>query len=216
VAVLGRTPEKLARVVERVELTGGVARKFVVELRCPADVNRAIDDAAGWLQGIDVLVNNAGVYRGGAFAETTDHTIDELVDIDFKGLVYVSRAAIRSMKSGGCIVNIASMSGIRALDQQSIYAAVKAAVIHLGTCLARELAPFGIRVNTVSPGPTKTPIIETVAPKERVPEIEAALTSIIPLRRLGNTNEIAEAVAYLASATFATGTHLVLDGGTIL
>lgn len=97
-----------------------------------------------------------------------------------------------------------------------MYAATKAAVIHFGTCLARELAPRGIRVNTVSPGPAKTPLIYTVVPEDRVPQVEAWLASRIPLGRLVEPSEVADAVTYLAGAHSATGAHLVLDGGTVL
>ena len=105
------------------------------------------------------------------------------------------------------------MSGVRPLDQQALYAATKAAVIHLGVCLARELAPRGIRVNTVSPGPTDTPILLTVVAPEQVPEIQADLRARIPLRRLADPGEVARAITWLAAAEFATGSNLVLDGG---
>ncbi len=216
VAVVGRSIDKLAATVRRIEAVGGQCRAYPADLHRAQEATLAVDSAAKWLGSIDVLVNCAGIYREGPFTELPDQVVDDLIDNNIKGVVYTTRAALRWMAAGSCIVNIASMSAVRPLEQQSLYAATKAAVVHLGTALARELAPRQIRVNTVSPGPTKTPIIATVAPEDRIPAIEADLASRIPLGRLGEPEEVAEAVAYLAFAYFATGTHLVLDGGTIL
>jgi NAD(P)-dependent dehydrogenase (short-subunit alcohol dehydrogenase family) len=187
-----------------------------VELGNAGDIERAMAEAGGVRGRIDVMVNCAGIYREGPFAEIDDVTIDELIDTNLKGLVRATRAALRFMPSDSCVINIASMSGVRSLEAQSVYAATKAAVIHFGACLARELAPRGIRVNTVSPGPAKTPLIYTVLPADRVPQAEAWLAQRIPLGRLVEPSEVAEAVTYLASARSATGAHIVLDGGTVL
>jgi NAD(P)-dependent dehydrogenase (short-subunit alcohol dehydrogenase family) len=216
VALIGRTRDKLARVARGIAERGGRATIH------PADVARA-DEAAGAvaaaveaLGGLQLLVNNAGIYREGPFDSLDDATIHELLDINVKGVVFVTRAALRWLRADGSIVNVASMSAVRSLDQQSLYAASKAAIVHLGASLARELAPRGIRVNTVSPGPTRTPIIRTVLPEEKIPAVERQLEERIPLHRLGEAHEVAEAIAYLATARFATGAHVVLDGGTVL
>jgi NAD(P)-dependent dehydrogenase (short-subunit alcohol dehydrogenase family) len=216
VAVIGRNLDKLDNVVNAILADGGSARAFRADLRHSKEVNRSVDDSVKWLGGLDILVNNAGIYREGPFENLTDDVVDELIESNMKSVIYVTRASLRRMSAGGCIINIASMSGVRALDQQSIYAITKAAIVHLGACLARELASRCIRVNTISPGPTQTPILRTVATEEQIPEIEAQLISRIPLRRLGHPDDVAKAALYISSAGFATGAHLVLDGGTVL
>lgn len=217
VVVVGRTGRKLDDVIHRIRGAGGAADAVVADLRHSRQATVAMEAAVGLVGRIRLLVNSAGIYREGPFAEMTDSTADDLIDINLKAVVFTVRAALRAMEEGAAIINIASTSGVRPLNNgQSLYAATKAAVIHLGSCLARELAPRQVRVCTVSPGPTRTPILKTVAAEERIPEIEAALARQVPLGRIGEPGEVAEAVVYLASAPFATGAHVVLDGGTAL
>lgn len=215
VALVGRSRPRLECVATR---TGALdrVRSVVADVRRADEVRRAVDEIVTWLGRLDVVVNSAGIYREGPFDEMTDAVLDDLIDTNFRGVALVCRSVIPWMERGGCIVNIGSMSAVRPLEEQALYAASKAAVVHLGACLARELAPRGIRVGTVSPGPTRTRILETIMSPERIPAVQAALERRIPLARLGEPDEIAEAVEYLARATFATGAHLVLDGGITL
>ncbi|MHC2635165.1 NAD(P)-dependent dehydrogenase (short-subunit alcohol dehydrogenase family) [Bradyrhizobium liaoningense] len=215
VALVGRTRSKLEPVAAEFTKLGREALIVEADLRKPDAAAFAIAAAHERFGEIDLLVNNAGIYREGAFDELTDATIDDLVDIDLKGPVFMIRTAIPRMSAESCIINIASMSGVSPLHPtQTLYASVKAALIHLGTGLARELAPRRIRVNTVSPGPTRTPIIGTVVPAKDIPTIEKMIAQQIPLGRLGEAAEVAEAVTFLATRPFATGTHFVIDGGT--
>ncbi|HYZ77839.1 MAG TPA: SDR family oxidoreductase [Gaiellaceae bacterium] len=214
VAAVGRTPSKLEHVATDASLNGSI-RPFPADLRRPAEARAALSAAAGWLGGFDLLVMAAGIYREGPFGELTDETVDELVDSNLKAVVHTIRAALPWIAEGGCVVNVASMSSVRSLDQQSLYAGTKAGVVHFSASLARELAPR-VRVTTVSPGPTRTPILTTIMPAEDVPAVQTELAQTIPLRRLAEPDEIAEAIVFLARAPFATGTHLVLDGGTSL
>jgi len=217
VVLIGRTKGKLDVVLNRIHSEGSAGKVIVADLRYPNLVDHAIEAAAEWLGTIDIMVNSAGIYREGSTLKLSDEDIDNLVDVNFKGTVFATRSVLPRMKLGACIINIASMSGVRALnEQQSLYAATKAAVIHFSACLAREVASKGIRVNVVSPGPTETPILRTILPEEKISGIQDLLASEIPLGRLGQAQEIAEAVAYLAIAQFATGAHLVLDGGASL
>jgi NAD(P)-dependent dehydrogenase (short-subunit alcohol dehydrogenase family) len=217
VVVVGRTGGKLEEVVTRIRRAGGTADAVVADLRHARQATAAVEAARALVGSIRLLIHSAGIYREGPFAEMTDAMADDLIDVNLKAVVFTIRAALPALEDGAAIINIASTSGVRPLnDAQSLYAATKAAVIHLGSCLARELAPRRIRVCTVSPGPIRTPILKTVAPDEMIPEIQAALARQVPLRRIGEPDEVAEAVVYLASAPFATGAHVVLDGGTAL
>jgi 3-oxoacyl-[acyl-carrier protein] reductase len=216
VAVLGRSEESVSATAEMIEATGGEARRYIADVRDEGGVAAAMADAARWGEGIHLLVNAAGIYREGLFEKISTEIVDELVDINLTGQVWTIRHALPFMGEGGSIVNVGSMSGVRPLPAQAVYAAVKAAVVHLGTALAAELAPRGIRVNTVSPGPTATPILETILPAEAIPAVQRELAEAIPLGRLAEPEEIADAIAWVACADYATGSHLVIDGGTVL
>jgi len=215
VALLGRTREKLERVAS--DVPTGSARAFTVDLRNRPEVLAAVSAAADWLGHIDVLVNNAGIYREGEFASITDAVVDELIDINLKGVINTTRAALPHVSKGGAIINIASCSAVTPLnDAQAVYAMTKAGLVHFGTCLARELSKSGVRVNTVSPGATRTPVLKTIMPESDIPAAQVWLAEQSRLGRLAEPEEIASAVFYLASAEYATGAHLVVDGGTSL
>jgi NAD(P)-dependent dehydrogenase (short-subunit alcohol dehydrogenase family) len=214
VGAVGRTTSKLERVAAEAGRDGSV-RPFPADLRRPDEARAALAAAADWLGQLDLLVMAAGIYREGPFGELTDETVDDLVDSNLKAVVHTIRAALPHLVEGGCVVIVGSMSSVRSLEQQSLYAGTKAGVVHISASLARELAPR-VRVVTVSPGPTKTPILTTIMPAENVPAVQAELAEMIPLKRLAEPHEIAEAIVFVARAPFATGTHLVLDGGTSL
>jgi NAD(P)-dependent dehydrogenase (short-subunit alcohol dehydrogenase family) len=215
VALVGRTREKLDQVRHEIAADGNSATSIVADLRDAGQARDAIATAAAWKGKIDLLVNNAGIYREGPFPHSSDEVVHDLIDINLKGPVFTTRAALAYMPDGGCIINIASASGVRPLHAtQSLYAATKAALIHLGNSLARELAPRRIRINTISPGPIRTPIIETVVPAEQIPAVERQLAEMVPLQRLGEAEEVADTVVYLACQGYSTGTQVLIDGGT--
>lgn len=216
VAVIGRSRESVEGTVSAVEAEGGAASGFVADLRDGEAVGEALETAAGWNGGIDLLVNSAGIYREGALEAMPGDEIDELVGINFTAQLTTIRRALPLLAEGGSIVNVASMSAVRPLEKQAVYAALKAAMVHLGTALAAELAPRRIRVNTVSPGPADTEILATILPREEIAPTQRRLAERIPLGRLADPAEIAEAVRWLASARFVTGANVLIDGGTVL
>lgn len=187
---------------------------------CPTDATdpQALENSCAQtvsaFGGLGLLVNSAG---RGSFGETPEIPVDEwkaVVEIDLHGVFYACRAAIPHMKAagGGAIVNIASLSGIRADHGFGPYNAAKAAVINYTRTLALDHARHGIRVNAVSPGWIDTPLTEATRQLEAVND---AWTRAIPLKRAGQPEEVAELIGFLLSsrASYITGTNMVVDGG---
>lgn len=164
---------------------------------------------------VELLVNNAGISHQGLFQETDDAAWDRLLAVNLTGVRNAIRAVLPHMLSEkrGSIVNISSIWGLRGGSCEAAYACTKAGVIGLTRSLALELAPSGIRVNCVAPGCVETDMLRTLGP-----ETAALLAEETPLGRLGRPEDIAEAVAFLASdrAAFITGQVLTADGGFVV
>lgn len=167
---------------------------------------------------IDVLFVNAGVAKFKPIDQVDEAFFDTQFDINVKGAFFLLKHAIPIIPAGGSIVLTASTAGAAGgLPGTTVYGATKAALRSFGRTFAKELLPRGIRVNTVSPGPIVTPILdrEGFSPEQKTNFIEGAKTRI-PLGRTGTPEEVAAAVLYLAAdATFTTGAELFVDGGLI-
>lgn len=167
---------------------------------------------------IDVLFVNAGVAKFKPIDQVDETFFDTQFDINVKGAFFLLKHAIPIIPAGGSIVLTASTAGAAGgLPGTTVYGATKAALRSFGRTFAKELLPRGIRVNTVSPGPIVTPILdrEGFSPEQKTNFIEGAKTRI-PLGRTGTPEEVAAAVLYLAAdATFTTGAELFVDGGLI-
>ncbi len=164
---------------------------------------------------IDILVNNAGHGKTMVFAESTEDDWRPLVDLNFYGPLRVTRAALGGMiaRGAGSIINIASDSGRAGDGNQTIYAGVKGGIIAVTKSLARELVRYNIRVNAVSPGSTNTPRL--AKRNELDPARAARMLRLIPMRRLGKPEEVANVILFLASdeASYMTGQVLSVSGG---
>ena len=182
----------------------------VVDISDSVQVNTAIAEFAQ--DGLDALVNNAGIVRDNVSWKMSDEEWQQVIDVNLTGVFNCCRAAIPFMREAnkGSIVNIASINGMRGKFGQANYSASKAGVIGLTKSLAKETAKFNITVNAIAPGMINTKILEDMSEGQRV----AALSEIL-LGRIGTPEDVAGAVAFLCSnrARFITGEIMKVDGG---
>ena len=188
------------------------AKPFLCDVSNPDAVANMIAGVQAWAGRLNALVNNAGVADFGTIEETSFERWRTIMATNLDGVFLCSQAAIPLLKdSKGAIVNIASISGLRASTLRTAYGTSKAAVIHLTQQQAAELGEYGIRSNCVAPGPVHTKLAMAV----HTQDIIDAYHDAIPLNRYGSEEEIAEAIVFLASsrARYITGQCLAADGG---
>lgn len=201
----------------RDKITAAGGRAFILQgdVSSAEDVDRIFKTVKEEFGFLDVLVNNAGITRDSLFIRMKEEQWDEVIDTDLKSnfLTVKAAGAMMMRRKKGAIINIASVSGIVGNIGQLNYSAAKAGVIGLTKTAARELAPRGIRVNAVAPGFTLTDMTD------KIPEdVKNGMLHTIPLGRFGQAEEIAKAVAFLASdkASYITGQVLKVDGGMVM
>lgn len=181
-------------------------------------VNSAMELVATQLGPVDVLVNAAGWDRFVAFVDTDPDFWDRVIDINYRGVLNTCRAVVPSMleRRQGRIVSVASDAARVGSSLETIYSGAKGAVVSFSKSLAREVAKAGVTVNVVCPGPTDTPLLRGMAEEMGGGEkFIDALTRAVPMRRLAEADDIAPAVAFLASADagYITGQTLSVSGG---
>ncbi len=185
---------------------------IVADVSKPEQVSEMVGETIQAFGQVDAVVNNAGVADFGPIEETTFERWREVMETNLDGVFLVTQAFIPALKkTGGAIVNIASISGLRASTLRVAYGTSKAAIIHLTKQQAAELGEYGIRANCICPGPVRTKLSIAVHSQS----IIDAYHDAIPLNRYGNETEIAEAIAFLCSpkASYITGQVLAADGG---
>jgi len=197
---------------ETIEGLGEEALALTCNVADSASVAAAMEMLEARFGGLDILVNNAGVGSVDAFVDTPDEHWQRVIGVNLTGTLLCSREAVRLMQkhgSRGAIINISSTAAMTG-EGPSHYCAAKAGVMGLTRSMARELAASGIRVNTLVPGPTNTPMMADI-PEDWM----QSMLKAIPLGRMGEADEIARAAVFLASddASFITGQNLAVNGG---
>jgi dihydroanticapsin dehydrogenase len=208
----------VAATVQGIQAAGGVATTVVADVSKSSAVDGFVQRCVDLYGRIDVLVNNAGINLPGVFHEVSDAVIDRTLDVNVKGYMYGSRAAIPHMlrQQAGAIVNISSVNGLVAEPFLSIYAASKGAIVMLTKGIALDYAKQGIRCNCICPGWVDTPINYAHAEMMGgLAKIYASIDGFQPIGRPGEPSEIANLALFLASdeASFMTGSIITADGG---
>lgn len=218
VVAAGRTGPSLDETVSLIEAEGGTAAAVTADVTRSGDVRALVARTVERFGGLDVAVNNAGVFRGGApVADLPEDDWRTLLDVNVTGVLLCLQAEVARMRAqpaGGAIVNIAANLGAhRRTPGLAGYIASKAAVSALTRAAALDHIADGVRINAVSPGPSATPM--SLRPGETDADRAARMTRVSPLGRVSSTAEIAAAVLYLASpdAASVVGGDLVIDGG---
>ncbi|MFH9354692.1 SDR family NAD(P)-dependent oxidoreductase [Kitasatospora sp. NPDC017646] len=191
---------------------------FTADIADDASVRTAVEDAAGALGGIDILVNNAGIGAAGTVEDNPDEQWHRVLDVNVVGIVRTTRAALPYLRRSqhASVVNTCSIAATAGLPQRALYSASKGAVLSLTLAMAADHVREGIRVNCVNPGTVDTPWVGRLLDAADDPAAErAALDARQPHGRLVTADEVAAAIAYLASpaAASVTGTALAVDGG---
>jgi NAD(P)-dependent dehydrogenase (short-subunit alcohol dehydrogenase family) len=213
VVVIGTNAQRLK---EAESILGDTATVLRADLRDPAQIDKAIAEVIETHGQIDIVFANAGAGKAAPLEAVTREQIDEQFALNVTGLFFTIQKAAPHLRSGSSIVVTTSFLNAVGTPGLSILSATKAAVRSLVRSLGAELAPRGIRVNAVSPGPIDTPFASKLGiPEEDLKKSGEAIAAAVPLKRVGSAAEVAKAALFLASddASYVTGTELVVDGG---
>jgi len=219
VMVSGRHEQRGREVVEAIRAAGGSAQFAAADLRAAGACERLVGDTIDRLGALDILINNAGILFTANALETSDEQWLDTMAVNVNALFYLSRAAVKHMKTagGGAIVNIASEWGLNGEANHVAYCASKGAVIQITRCMALDHARDSIRVNSVCPGEIHTRMVDDILARRGgdLSDNLRELAAGIPMRRLAHPLEVARCVHFLASdlASYVTGTNLSVDGG---
>jgi len=224
VAITGRRREQLEATVRTIEGTGGRAVAISGDVAEPAHAHRMVESTVDAFGGLHIVVNNAGIARRGALEQMSDEDVEATVDIDLKGPIYITRAALPHLRehraalgagATAAVINISSSVTFAPVGNFSVYSAAKAGLEMLTRCWALDFAPDHIRVNAIAPGVVATPIFETMLPTAAVDRALRQFAQATPLGKVGEPRDVARLVLFLASpeSGWMTGAVIPLDGG---
>ncbi|MFY3740947.1 MAG: 3-oxoacyl-[acyl-carrier protein] reductase [Candidatus Nitrosomirales archaeon] len=218
VILVGRNLDKLNRVASEIKASGKNAVAVRADISNEGEVQAVAEQAIRQFDKIDILINNAGTINDPTqFHEMSDKVWHEIIDTNLIGTFRMTRAVLPSMieRNSGSIVNIASISGMKATEKVplSVYSTTKAGIIMFTKSIAVEYAPYKIRCNCVCPGTIRSPFLQPYLDDEKAKKVMSATQ---PLGRIGEPEDVAHSVLYLASdeASWVTGAVLVIDGGS--
>lgn len=223
VVIGGRDEAKLREAAAQIDPSGASVRFHAGDIALPATATATalVDLATEAFGGVDILINNAGIFRPKAFLDVTEAEYDGFLDTILKGKFFMAQAAAKAMlkRGGGAIVQTGSLWALQAIGAtpSAAYSAANAGVHALTRNLAIELARSNIRINTVAPGVVETPVYRTFMTEDEVSKTLPGFNAFHPLGRNGQPADIAEAMLFLASphAAWITGTVLPVDGGVM-
>ncbi|MBL7202811.1 MAG: SDR family oxidoreductase [Desulfobacteraceae bacterium] len=217
IGILDLQKEEADRVAQEINKLGVKAMAIQCDVTDYAKVKEgvaAVHDAYG---SIDILINNAGIDIARVFVDTDEAIWDKIINVNYKSFLNASHACIPYMieQKSGNIVSLGSDAGRIGNPGEVLYCGTKAAIMASSKALAKELARFGIRVNAVSPGPVHTQLWDKLHDGEKGKKVTEAVTRAIPMRRLGEPEDVADVVAFFVSddSRYLTGQVLSIDGG---
>lgn len=214
VIVLDILSEEASRVADELNSLGAKARAMTADVSKRNEVDQMVEQTLRQFGKVDILVNNAGIVRPAPLEDVKEEDWDRVVSVNLKGTFFCTQAVLPTMKKNkyGKIVNIGSRASLGKSDR-TVYAATKAGLIGVTRTWALELAPHNINVNYVGPGPIATELFKSVNPEGS--EKTKAIISAIPLQRMGQPQDVANLISFLASdeASFITGQAIFICGG---
>ena len=219
VVINGRNSDKLSEAARSIDASETRVIAHAGDISSPATAKALVAKATQFFGGVDILINNAGIFAPKPFLEQTEEEYDQFVDIILKGKFFLAQEAAKAMQArgGGAIVQTGSLWALQAIGAtpSAAYSAANAGVHQLVKNLAIELADSNIRINAVAPAVVETPVYNTFMTDEQVAETLPGFNAFHPLGRNGQPKDVADAILFLASpeASWITGTVLPVDGG---
>jgi NAD(P)-dependent dehydrogenase (short-subunit alcohol dehydrogenase family) len=204
-------------VVEEIKKAKGESIAVKCDSSKKAEIDAVVAETLKKFGKIDILVNNAGIYPFEPFLQMSEANFEKVIDVNLKGYFLMAQACAKEMakNKSGSIVNIASIAAVVGFGGLAHYCASKGGIVAMSRAIALELAPMGIRINTIDPGAIDTP---GASNSKMTDEQRKAMLAPIPMKRQGTAEEIANAVLFLASdeSSYMTGSEIVVDGGWVV